>query len=340
MADSRPARVSRRRFLAAACVGGSLAAGGCVENPRVQGRNGRGGTETGELSGQIRIAGSSTVFPLAVQMRKAFQREHPAVDISVKSTGTGGGFANHFCPGDVAFNNASRPIGEGETAQCAAAGVEPIELKVATDAVTVVVNDAADWFADDCIAVDALAEIWSPETRPSRWSDVDPAWPDREIKLFGPTDASGTFDYFTGAILGEEGRSRTDYQATEQDNTILTGVEKNEYAMGYLGFAYYRGNRDAAKALAVDDGDGCTAPSLDTAKSGAYAPLSRPLFTYVAKSALAADHVAAFAEFWVEHSTSREIVTDAVGYVPNAEDERAAEMRRLRRAIDDAREGQ
>ena len=328
--------VSRRKFIAAAGAASVVGAAGCTSNPAAGSGTGTG-TGDGQLSGSIDIAGSSTVFPLAVAMRKRFIQEHPEVDISVKSTGSGGGFANYFCPGNTDFNNASRPIKQEEKAQCRNNDVNPVELKVATDALTVVVNPKADWFKNgDCITVDTLAEIWSAESKPAKWSDVKSSWPDEDIQLFGPTDASGTYDYFNEAVLGEGGSSRSDYQATEQDNQIINGVSQNEYALGYLGFAYYSENKDRVKALAIDNGDGCVKPTIENAKSGKYKPLARPLFTYPAKSSLAEDQVAAFAKFWMEHSTSQEIVAKQVGYVPNSQEEKTENMQRLQQAIDEA----
>jgi phosphate transport system substrate-binding protein len=326
--------LSRRRFITTVGATGAVAIAGCAENDG----GGDGTTEggSGTLTGEIAIAGSSTVFPLAVQMKQAFQEEHPQVSIPIQSTGSGGGFSNYFCPGDTDFNNASRPIKTEEQSQCSNSGVEPVEFKVATDAVTVIVNEDADWFEADCITPETLAEIWSPDEQPTRWSDVKSSWPDEKIQLFGPTDASGTFDYFTEVIVGEEGKSRGDYKATENDNVIVQGVEKNEYAMGYLGFAYYTGNSDRVKALGIDDGGGCVKPSLETAKSGEYTPLARPLFTYAKKSSLAKEHVAAFARFWIENATSTEIVANKVGYVPLGPDEQSEMQDRLETAIEEA----
>lgn len=340
MTQQRGDDLNRRRFLTTAAGAGALALAGCTNNPNAGGSgeetdDGDGSANT--LSGKIDIAGSSTVFPLAVAMRKQFVADHSKVEISVKSTGSGGGFTNNFCPGDTDFNNASRPIKSEEESQCSENGVEPVEMKVATDALTVVVNPEADWFEDgDCITVEQLAEIWAADSKPTTWSDVNAEWPDEEIQLFGPTDASGTYDYFHEAILGEETKHRGDYQATEQDNTIISGVEKSKYAMGYLGFAYYSENKDRIKALAVDNGDGCVKPTLDNAKTGKYAPLSRPLFTYVSKSSLEEKQVREFAKFWVENTTNQEIVADEVGYVPNSEEEMQAAMDRLQQAIDEA----
>jgi phosphate transport system substrate-binding protein len=336
--------VSRRKFLVASGSVGAAALAGCSENPQSSDGNGgndggNGGGETttdgggGSLTGEIKIAGSSTVFPLATQMKQAFQTDHPDVDISIQSTGSGGGFSNHFCPGRTDFNNASRPITEEEQQQCADNDVEPVELKVATDALTVIVNPDANWV--DCVTVDELRQIWSGEDQPELWSDVNSDWPDEELNLFGPTEASGTYDYFIEAVLGEDGPGhRQDYQATEQDRTIINGVSRNQYALGYMGFAYYSENKDQVKALAVDDGDGCTEPTLDTAKSGAYTPLARPLFTYVKQSALSRDEVHEFATFWLENATSTELVAEKVGYVPLGDDEKQAQLETLQNAID------
>ena len=350
MTSKRGDDVNRRRFLTTVAGAGTLALAGCTTNPNAggnggetdatgtDGSNGTDGGSNQKLSGKIDIAGSSTVFPLAVAMRKRFMEKHPNVEISVKSTGSGGGFANFFCAGSTAFNNASRPIKEEEKSQCKNNDITPVEMKVATDALTVVVNPEADWFKDgDCITVEQLKTIWSASSKPTKWSDVKSEWPDEEIQLYGPTDASGTFDYFKETVLGEETDHRSDYQATEQDNQIINGVNRGKYAMGYLGFAYYTENKERVKALAVDDGDGCVKPTLENAKSGKYTPLARPLFTYAKRSALSRPEVAEFAKFWLENSTSKEIVAKEVGYVPNSEKEKEEAMNALQQAIDKAK---
>ena len=319
--------ISRRNFLGAAGGAGALTLAGCTTTQDGGGGDGEDGGDGGGLSGNVNIAGSSTVFPLATEMKEQFQTEHPDVNISIQSTGSGGGFQNYFCVGDTDFNNASRPIKPTEEDLCSENGVEPIELKVATDALTIIVNTEADWI--DCITTDQLKQIWQRDGA-TNWSDVDASWPDEEIQLFGPTEASGTFDYFNEAILGEETDHANRHQATENDRTIVQGVSRTTHAMGYMGFAYYSNNQDAVKALAVDGGDGCVEPSLETAKSGEYTPLSRPLFTYPSVSSLEEKpQVAAFAEFFVENSTSTEIVANEVGYVPNSEDEAQAQMEKL-----------
>lgn len=329
--DRRLGSVHRRGFLGAVGGLGAAVLAGCTRSA-----NGNGGTDgsNGGLSGEINIAGSSTVFPLATEMAERFRAEHPDVTFNIQSTGSGGGFQNHFCPGNTDFNNASRPIKAEERELCADNGIEPVELKVATDALTVIVNNQADWI--DCITVDELAAIWSADDPPATWSEVNDDWPDEDLVLFGPTEASGTFDYFLEAVIGEDGSHRQDHQATEQDRTIIQGVQDSEYAMGYLGFAYYTENADAVKGLGIDDGDGCVEPSLETAKGGEYTPLARPLFTYPAKSALAEEHIAEFARFWIDNATNREIVADAVGYVPLDSSEQGQQMEALEAAIDDA----
>ena len=367
MADelSRRTDVSRREFLVASGAVGTAAIAGCVEsNPSGGGGSGGGsngsggesgggngnngsgggsgngsgsGSESGQLSGTIDIAGSSTVFPLATAMAERFRQEHPQVKVNIQSTGSGGGFENFFCPGRTDFNNASRPIEQEEMAQCRQNDVEPVELNVATDALTVIVNNDTDFV--DCLTTDELKQIWSADSPPSTWQEVNSSWPDQPLDLYGPTEASGTYDYFVEAIIGEDGPGlRGDYQATEQDRTIIQGVQSSPNALGFLGFAYYSENKGSVKALAIDDGSGCVKPSLQTAKNGQYTPLSRPLFTYPAKSALAKEHVAEFAKFWIENSTSREIVAQQVGYVPLDAGQQENVMNTLQQAIDEAQE--
>ncbi|KTG28419.1 PstS family phosphate ABC transporter substrate-binding protein [Haloferax profundi] len=340
--------LSRRKFLIASSAVGVAGLAGCTENNSGGSEGGdSGGSEGGdsdssgdgseELSGAIDIAGSSTVFPLATAMAERFQKENSGVNINIQSTGSGGGFANYFCPGDTDFNNASRPIKGEEEDQCANNDITPVELKVATDALTVIVNNDND-FIGEGLTVEQLQTIFSAEEAPTTWSDVNSEWPDEEIEIFGPTDASGTYDYFIEAIIGEEGPGhRQDYSATEQDRTIVQGVEGSEYAIGYLGFAYYSENTDSVQAVPVENDEGnYVEPSLDTALSGEYNPLSRPLFTYPAQESLAEEHVATFARYWMENSTSKEIVADEVGYVPLGDDEQQEMLDKLNAAIEEA----
>lgn len=276
--------------------------------------NGGGGGQSDQLSGEVNIAGSSTVYPIATAAAEEFQQKHPDVKVSVSSTGSGGGFANFFCPGKTDLNNASRPIKDSEMNQCQKNGVDPIEFQAAIDALTVVTNDENPV---DCVTTEELRQIWKPNGA-DRWSDVNSSWPDQEFELYGAASTSGTFDYFTEAIVGEEGSHRTDYSATEHDNTIVQGVSGSKYAMGYFGYAYYKQNKDKVKALAVDNGNGCVKPSLENAKSGKYKPLSRPLFTYAAESQLQEDQVRAFTKFFIEKAGTD--LVSQIGYVPVTED--------------------
>ncbi|NLV11987.1 phosphate ABC transporter substrate-binding protein PstS family protein [Haloarcula argentinensis] len=339
MTDSPNGGFSRRRFLASSGAIGALALAGCTEQSSdgSDGGSGNNGGSTdssgsGQLSGEITITGSSTVFPLATAVANEFQKQHGQVDISLSSTGSGGGFSNHFCVGNSEFNNASRPISGEEEQLCADNDIEYHEINVATDAVTVIVNTENDWV--DCVTPEQLRQMWRADGA-STWADVNSDWPDEPINRFGAADTSGTFDYFNEAILGEEANHTSNYEATEQDNLILQGVQQDQYGIGYFGFAYYQSNTDAVKALSIDNGDGCVEPSLETAKAGDYQPLSRPLFTYPQKSALAEEHIAEFARYFVEQSANTELVADEIGYVPRTEEGMQEELDALNEVIDE-----
>ncbi len=339
MMTDKPTRgISRRRFLTGTGAAGAIALAGCTEGPSGSGdgggsgNGGSSGSGSSGLSGEITITGSSTVYPVAVAVANRFQQEHDGVDISVSPTGSGGGFSNHFCVGNAEFNNASRPIKSEEEELCSENGIEYHEINVATDALTVIVNNENDWV--DCMTPDQLRQIWRADGA-SQWSDVDSSWPDQPINRFGAADTSGTFDYFNEAILGEEANHTSDYEATEQDNIILQGVQQDQYGIGYFGFAYYQGNTDSVKALGIDDGSGCVKPSLQTAKEGSYQPLSRPLFTYPRKSALAEEHVAEFARYYVEQSANSSLIADEIGYVPKTQETMQSELDALNSVIDE-----
>lgn len=319
--------VTRRRFVQAAATAGAVGAAGCTSENN-------DGSSSGELSGEIAIAGSSTVFPIASAVAEEFQSMHEEVDISVQSTGSGGGFSNFFCVGETDFNNASRPVKQEEEDLCAENDVTFHEISVATDALTVVVNPEAE-FVDE-VTFEDLAQIWGPEAESGQqWSDVRSEWPDETIERFGPAETSGTFDFFTETVIGEEGAHTQDYQATEDDNTIVQGVAGSEFAIGYFGFAFFQGNSDRVKALGLDGGDGAVEPTLDTAKSGDY-PLSRPLFTYPAQSAMTEEHKAEFARFFTEQSANQELIANDIGYVPNTEEDKDAELEELNSFIENA----
>ena len=271
--------------------------------------------ENGEkLSGEIQIAGSSTVYPISMAMAEEFSKLHPKVKVSVSSTGTGGGFKNFFIPGKTDINNASRGIKDKEAASARANGIDPIEIPVGIDALSVVANKNSNW--TDSMTFAQLKRIWGPANPPTRWNEVDAAWPDAKFELFGPASTSGTFDYFTETVIGKSGAHRSDYHKTEHDNVIVQGIEGNKHALGYFGFAYYVSNKDRIKALAIDGGAGAVKPSLDNAQSGAY-PLSRPLYIYVSSKGLEKAQVKAFVEFYIRNSAT-ELVSQ-VGYVPITE---------------------
>jgi phosphate transport system substrate-binding protein len=284
------------------------------------------------LSGDISISGSSTVFPLMSALSEDFRDEHGDVDINVSPTGSGAGFSNYFCEGDSDFNNASRPIRESEAQLCADNGVEYVELRVATDALTVIVSNTNDFATE--LTVEELRQIWAADGAET-WNEVNSEWPNEPIERFGAAETGGTFDYFNEAILEGAGHTN-EYQATEQDNNILTGVQGNEFAIGYLGYAYYSSASDSVTAVGIDDGNGPVQPSLETAASGEYTPLSRPLFTYPSIASLGEEHIAEFARYIVDQAASEEIVANEVGYVPLTDETQQEQQQTLEDAISQA----
>jgi phosphate transport system substrate-binding protein len=262
---------------------------------------GCGGDEGDSGSGgAISADGSSTVGPYVTSAAESF-RDESGANVTVGISGTGGGF-ERFCRGETDLSNASRPIDEDEAAICEENGVEYLELQVANDALTVVVNRANDWAT--CLTVEELKKIWEPGSKVDSWRDIRAAFPDEPLELFGPGTDSGTFDYYTDAINGEEGASRTDYQASEDDNVIVQGVRGTPGGMGYFGFSYYEQNQDALKALEIDDGSGCVAPSAESAQSGDYTPLARPLFVYAKTEALERPEVEDFLRYMLENEST------------------------------------
>jgi phosphate transport system substrate-binding protein len=253
------------------------------------------------LSGRIQVDGSSTVAPLATLAAEQFGRENSDVRVTVGVSGTGGGF-ERFCAGETQISDASRPIDDEEKAACSEKGIAFTELQVASDALTVVVNPENDWAT--CLTTDQLKKIWEPGSKVDNWNEVDSEFPDEPLKLYGPGTDSGTFDYFTDEINGEEGASRSDYSATEDDNVIVQGVAGDKGGLGYFGFSYYDQNQDQLKAVEIDSGDGCVAPSVETAQDGTYTPLARPLFMYPNNEALQRPEVKAFLDYVLENSNS------------------------------------
>jgi phosphate transport system substrate-binding protein len=241
---------------------------------------------TGPLSGKVTVDGSTTVFPLSKAMAEAFRQFNPAVQFVVEFSGTGGGFKK-FCAGQVDVAGASRPINSLESEQCKAQRIEYIEVPVAFDSLAVVVN-AKNGFVD-CLTVNELKAMWEPaaEGKTSQWKQIRSSFPAQPLTLFGPGKDSGTFDYFTLAIVGAESSSRGDYTKSEDDMVIERGVAAEPNALGYFGYAYYQAYQDQLKAVAVDSGKGCVLPSAATVADGTYQPLSRPLFVYVNLAAAA-----------------------------------------------------
>lgn len=233
-----------------------------------------------ELSGEIVIDGSSTVEPLSSAAATLYRDEQPGVNVTVATSGTGGGF-KRFCAGETDISDASRPIKDEEAAICAEAGIEYTEIVIANDGLSVVVNPENDWL--ECITTEQLATIWSPDSEGTvtSWSDVDPSFPDEPLALYGAGTDSGTFDYFTDAINGEEGAIRADYTPSEDDNLTVQGVAGSTGAMGFFGLSYAEENAESVKLLSVDSGAGCVTPTAATVQDGTYTPLGRPLFIYV-----------------------------------------------------------
>jgi phosphate transport system substrate-binding protein len=265
---------------------------------------------------EIIIDGSSTVFPLTDEVAKEFQTSETSkaqIQIKVGISGTGGGFRK-FCRGETDINNASRPILTEEMKACKAANVKYVELPVAYDALTVVVNPKNNWAKDITIA--ELKKLWEPaaQGKITRWNQVRASWPDQPINLYGAGKDSGTFDYFTQAVVGKAKASRNDYRASEDDTVIVEGVEKDPNALGYFGYSYYEENQEELKPLAIDSGKGAVLPSRETVRNAEYQPLSRPLFIYVnARSAQTKPDVRDFVDFYLSNARQ---YGKTVGYIP------------------------
>jgi phosphate transport system substrate-binding protein len=296
----------------AAIATGAAACGGDDNNASAD--QGGGG---GKLAGSIRIDGSSTVFPFAEAAAELFNEESPDVKITTGQSGTGGGFEK-FCAGETDVSDASRPIKDDEEAPvCKKNGVEFGEVQIANDGIAVVTNKDLQV---DCLTTDQLKELWNKGSKVRALSDIDPKLPDTPLSLYGPGTDSGTFDFFTGEINGEEGVTREDYEASEDDNQLVTGVAGDEGGLGYFGFSYYESNMDKLNLVGVDSGDGCVKPSKETIQDGTYKPLARPLFMYPASKSLAKPEVKAFMDFTVAKAAD---IATAAKIVPMT-DEQAA----------------
>ncbi len=275
------------------------------------------GDGTVALSGDIRIDGSSTVGPLTEAAAEFFQEENPDVRVTVGISGTGGGFEK-FAAGETDISDASRPIKDEEAQALADAGIEYGNMTVAMDGIAVVVNPENDWA--ESLTVEQLNMIWDADSKIDNWNQVDPSFPDVPLELFGPGTDSGTFDYFTEVINGEEGVSRTDYLATEDDNVAVQGVAGSKGGMAYFGLSYYEQNTDTLKVVAIDGGSGPVTPSRETVQSGEYQPLSRPLFIYISTASLERPEVAAFVQFYLDNLTQ---IAEQALFVPLTEEQTA-----------------
>ena len=305
---------------------------GCsVQNNAAGGSSGSAGDELATDAAnssavkRVLIDGSSTVYPISQE----FQATHAEVKVVVGTSGTGGGFKK-FVGGETDINDASRPIKDKESAQCQENGIEYLELKVAIDGISVVVNPDNDWCTT--LTVAQLKTLWEPGSTVTKWSELDPGWPEEEIRLFGPDTDSGTFDYFTDVICGEEGASRTEYTPSTDDNVLVRGVSGEKYALGYFGFAYYLENAEKLKAVSIsptNDPADAVAPTAEAIEAGKYTPLSRPLFLYVNKAKLARPEVAEFLTYYLNEG--QDLVSE-VGYVRLGTETHAATVDMLKQA--------
>ncbi|MBX7144219.1 MAG: PstS family phosphate ABC transporter substrate-binding protein [Oligoflexia bacterium] len=286
------------------------------------------------LNGTIKVDGSSTVYPITEAVAEEFGRHAQAVKVTVGISGTGGGFKK-FCAGETDISDASRPIKGAEIDLCRQHGVEYVELPIAYDALSIVVSKKNTWLHS--ITVTELKKLWEPQAqgKVSTWNQIRPEWPNQPIHLFGPGVDSGTFDYFTEAIVGKEDASRGDYTSSEDDNVLVQGVSQDEGALGFFGFAYYQENKERLRALAIDDeidndGKGAVEPNSQTVLNETYKPLARPLFVYVRTEALGRPEVDKFVSYYL--AQGRTLVSE-VGYVPLAEGIQALAVRRFEKRI-------
>lgn len=279
------------------------------------------------LSGPVRVDGSSTVFPITEAVAEEFKKVAPNVNVTVGISGTGGGF-KRFAAGETDVSDASRPIKKEEAELAAANRVEFIEVPIAFDGLSLVVNRRNTWA--DTLTIDEIKRIFADGTSVKTWKDVRPAWPDKPIRIFSPGTDSGTFDYFKEVVVGDQGAIRRDMSVSEDDNVLVRGVEGDEFAIGFFGCAYYFENKDRLRAVPVDAGKGAIGPTHETIEKGTYAPFSRPLFIYVNRRSLDRPEVRAFVDFYL---TKAGALAEEVGYVqlPKAIYERAAAAIQARR---------
>ncbi len=271
---------------------------------------GCGGSNGGDkLTGAVKIDGSSTVFPITEAVAEEFNKENPSVQVSVGVSGTGGGFKK-FAAGETDISNASRLIKDSEKEAALKGNIEYIELPVAYDGISIVVNKENTWV--DSLTVDELKKLWEPDSKVNKWSDLRTSWPDTEIKLYGPGTDSGTFDYFTEEINGKAKASRSDYTPSEDDNVLAKGIAADKGALGYFGYSYYLENKDVLKVVPIDGGSGAVTPDAMTINDGSYKPLSRPLYVYVSKTAIKRPEVKEFVKFYL---TKGPEILNQVGFI-------------------------
>lgn len=272
---------------------------------------GSGGSTDSGMTGTVEIDGSSTVYPITEVVTEDFGDVEPNVEVTIGVSGTGGGFKK-FSRGEIDISDASRPIKDKEKKACEEAGIGYHEISVAYDGLAVLVNPENDWV--DNFTVEELKKIWEPSAQENitKWNQIRPEWPDKEIRLFGPGVASGTYDYFTEAIVGESGKSRGDFTASEDDNVLVQGIAGDKYGLGFFGLAYFEENKDKLKLVGVDNGNGAILPTMETVKDGSYAPLSRPLFIYVSSKGAERPEVRAYVDFYLENAGA---LASEVGYI-------------------------
>jgi phosphate transport system substrate-binding protein len=302
----------------------TLVAAGCGRSGTSESTATAAGSGSGSsLSGTIEADGSSTVGPYVTYAAETFRSVAPDVRITVGISGTGGGF-ERFCRGEIDLADASRAIKPEEAKACTDKGIAYHEYQVANDGIAVVVNEQNDWA--DCLTVAQLKKIWEPGSKVMSWRDVDPSFPDVKLTLAGPGTDSGTFDFFTEEIVGEDGASRSDYNASEDDNVVVQAVSGDEGGLGYFGLSYYEQNQDRLEDVAVDGGSGCVAPTAETVQNGTYEPLSRPLYVYVKTTSQERPEVKAFLQYMLDNE--REIAEGAL-FVPLTD----AQLARSRAAL-------
>ena len=262
-----------------------------------------------ELRGTVSLDGSSTVYPISEAIAEEFLSVAPRVRVTVGVSGTGGGFKK-FLSREIDINDASRAIKNSEVEEARANGIDYLEIPVAFDGLSVVVNPNNTWV--DYLTVDELRMIWQPGSMVDSWDDIRPNWPQLPIRLYGPGTDSGTFDYFTEAVNGESGASRPDYTASEDDNVLVQGISGDENALGFFGYAYYIENQDNLKIVPIDEGNGPVAPTAQSINDGTYSPLSRPIFVYLNTDSLARPEVRSFVDFYIDNAAG---IANEVGYI-------------------------